>query len=77
MVGENRNNRRKICSSATLHTTTNLTFSGLRSNPEFRGYGLAYNCLSHDTAQEEVQLMIFFNVIPCHLSEWLDQNNIT
>jgi hypothetical protein len=64
-----------LCSSATLHTTTSLTGSGLNWNPELRIYGPAPNWLSQGKAQKKAQFKVFFDVIPRHLSGWPDQNN--
>ena len=46
---ENRSTRRKTCSIATL-STTNPTWTGLRSNPGLRGERSATNRLSHGMA---------------------------
>jgi hypothetical protein len=49
LTGENRSTREKTCPSATL-STTNPTWTDLRSNPGLRGEKPATNRLSHGTA---------------------------
>jgi hypothetical protein len=49
LTGENRNTRRKICSSATL-SNTNLTRTDPGLNLGLRGERPATNRLSHETA---------------------------
>jgi hypothetical protein len=49
LTEENRSTRGKACPSATL-STTNPTWTDLRSNPGLRGERPATNCLSHGMA---------------------------
>jgi len=46
MVGENRSAGRETCPIATL-STTNLTWTALRSNPGHRAERMATNRLNH------------------------------
>jgi hypothetical protein len=56
LTGENRNTRRKTCSSATL-STTNPTWTDPGSNPGLRGERPAANRQSHGTTLVSISFM--------------------
>jgi hypothetical protein len=51
---EKRSSRRETCATASL-STINPTSNGLGLNPRFGDERQATNCLSHGTAQKNVQ----------------------